>query len=174
MDHGSKTPSIIYEFIETTEWRELYPKLKDIEIRYYIYQIIKALDFAHSNGIMHRDLKPHNIIINHKKTELRIIDWGLAEFYFPGQEYSVKVASRFFKGPELLLNNNKYDYSLDMWSLGCILASMIFNKEPFFYGTDNFDQLLKISKVLGTDDMNEYIKKYKLNVKDLPLSTFGA
>jgi casein kinase II subunit alpha len=174
LDHGSKTPSIIYEFIETTEWRELYPKLKDIEIRYYIYQIIKALDFAHSNGIMHRDLKPHNIIINHKKTELRIIDWGLAEFYFPGQEYSVKVASRFFKGPELLLNNNKYDYSLDMWSLGCILASMIFNKEPFFYGTDNFDQLLKISKVLGTDDMNEYIKKYKLNVKDLPLSTFGA
>ncbi len=57
--------------------------------------------------------------------QLRVIDWGLAEFYFPGQEYSVKVASRFFKGPELLLNNNKYDYSLDIWSLGCLLAGVV-------------------------------------------------
>ena len=125
------------------------------------------------NGIMHRDIKPHNVIINPKTMQLRVIDWGLAEFYFPGQEYSVKVASRFFKGPELLLNNNKYDYSLDIWSLGCVLAGMVFGKEPFFYGTDNFDQLVKISKVLGTEDMNQYIQKYKLNVKDLPLVTIG-
>lgn len=76
-------------------------------------------------GIIHRDLKPHNIIIKPSTMQLKIIDWGLAEFYFPGQEYSVRVASRFFKGPELLLNNTKYDYSLDIWSLGCILASIV-------------------------------------------------
>jgi casein kinase II subunit alpha len=77
-------------------------------------------------GIIHRDLKPHNIIIKPSTMQLKIIDWGLAEFYFPGQEFSVRVASRFFKGPELLLNNTKYDYSLDIWSLGCILASIVF------------------------------------------------
>jgi casein kinase II subunit alpha len=122
---------------------------------------------------MHRDIKPHNVIINPKTMELRVIDWGLAEFYFPGQEYSVKVASRFFKGPELLLNNTKYDYSLDIWSLGCVLAGMVFNKEPFFYGTDNFDQLVKIVKVLGTDEMHSYIQKYNLNVKGLPIVSIG-
>jgi casein kinase II subunit alpha len=173
VDHGSRTPSLIYEYIETMDWRELYPKLKDLEIRFYIYQILKALNFAHSNGIMHRDIKPHNIIINPKSMDIRVIDWGLAEFYFPGQEYSVKVASRFFKGPELLLNNNKYDYSLDIWSLGCVLAGMVFGKEPFFYGTDNFDQLVKIARVLGAEDMHEYISKYKLNVKDIPIVTIG-
>lgn len=104
-------------------------------------------------------------------SQLRLIDWGLAEFYHPAQEYNVRVASRYFKGPELLVDYQvtdcyrrslrsglilsglihcsasvlfapqMYDYSLDMWSLGCMLASMIFLKEPFFHGQDNYDQV---------------------------------
>ncbi|VDK57773.1 unnamed protein product [Gongylonema pulchrum] len=73
--------------------------------------------------------------------QLRLIDWGLAEFYHARQEYNVRVASRYFKGPELLVDYQCYDYSLDMWSLGCMLASMIFRKEPFFHGHDNYDQV---------------------------------
>lgn len=104
-------------------------------------------------------------------SQLRLIDWGLAEFYHPAQEYNVRVASRYFKGPELLVDYQvdlfrpkpsspavcmlsetihrvcfcfqMYDYSLDMWSLGCMLASMIFLKEPFFHGQDNYDQVKK-------------------------------
>lgn len=53
---------------------------------------------------MHRDVKPHNVMIDHEKRELRLIDWGLAEFYHPCQEYNVRVASRYFKGPELLVD----------------------------------------------------------------------
>jgi casein kinase II subunit alpha len=56
---------------------------------------------------------------------LRLIDWGLAEFYHPGTEYNVRVASRYFKGPELLVDLQEYDYSLDMWSYGCMFASMV-------------------------------------------------
>lgn len=55
-------------------------------------------------GIMHRDVKPHNVMIDHENRKLRLIDWGLAEFYHPGQEYNVRVASRYFKGPELLVD----------------------------------------------------------------------
>lgn len=67
---------------------------------------------------MHRDVKPHNVMIDAKHRKLRLIDWGLAEFYHAGTEYNVRVASRYFKGPELLVNMRDYDYSLDLWSLG--------------------------------------------------------
>ena len=91
---------------------------------------------------MHRDVKPHNVMIDHEKRSLRLIDWGLAEFYHPGREYNVRVASRYFKGPELLVDFQEYDYALDLWSLGCMFAGMIFKKEPFFHGHDNFVALL--------------------------------
>jgi serine/threonine protein kinase len=77
---------------------------------------------------MHRDVKPHNVMIDHEKKQLRLIDWGLAEFYHAGTEYNVRVASRYFKGPELLIDFQEYDYSLDMWSLGCMYASMVSTK----------------------------------------------
>ncbi|XP_022751219.1 casein kinase II subunit alpha-like isoform X2 [Durio zibethinus] len=151
-DQHSKTPSLVFEYVNSTDFRVLCPTLTDYDIRYYIYELLKALDYCHSQGIMHRDVKPHNVMIDHELRKLRLIDWGLAEFYHPGKEYNVRVASRYFKGPELLVDLQDYDYSLDMWSLGCMLAGMIFRKEPFFYGHDNHDQLVKIAKL--------FLKKY--------------
>ncbi|KAM7516459.1 hypothetical protein LguiA_006042 [Lonicera macranthoides] len=136
-DEQSKTPSLVFEH---------------------------ALDYCHSQGIMHRDVKPHNVMIDHEQRKLRLIDWGLAEFYHPGKEYNVRVASRYYKGPELLVDLQDYDYSLDLWSLGCMFAGMIFCKETFFYGLDNHDQLVKIAKVLGTDELYAYLSKYRLEL----------
>eukprot|EP01038_Epipyxis_sp_PR26KG_P011332 gene11332-15196_t len=164
IDPMSKTPSLIFENVNNTDFKILYPTLSDYDIRYYIFELLKALDFCHSNGIMHRDVKPHNVMIDHEKRQLRLIDWGLAEFYRPGEEYNVRVASRYFKGPELLVDFQEYDYSLDMWSLGCMFAGMIFKKEPFFHGHDNYDQLVRIAKVLGTDDLYDYLDKYELEL----------
>ena len=76
----------------------------------------------------------------------------------------MRVASRYFKGPELLVDFQEYDYSLDMWSLGAMFASMIFRKEPFFHGNSNSDQLVKIAKVLGTDALFEYLDKYDIEL----------
>lgn len=103
-------------------------------------------------------------MIDHEKRQLRLIDWGLAEFYHPGREYNVRVASRYFKGPELLVDLQEYDYALDMWSLGCMFAGMIFRKEPFFHGHDNYDQLVKIAKVLGTEELFHYLDTYDLEL----------
>ncbi|KAH9446798.1 hypothetical protein Pst134EA_030702 [Puccinia striiformis f. sp. tritici] len=163
-DPQSKTPSIVTEYINNTDFKVLYPKFSDYDVRFYILELLKALDFAHSRGIMHRDVKPHNVMIDHERRQLRLIDWGLAEFYHPNTEYNVRVASRYFKGPELLVDFQEYDYSLDMWSLGCMFASMIFRKEPFFHGHDNYDQLVKITKVLGTDELYAYLEKYDIEL----------
>lgn len=113
---------------------------------------------------MHRDVKPHNVMIDHPRRQLRLIDWGLAEFYHKGMQYNVRVASRYFKGPELLVDFQYYDYSLDIWSFGAMLASMIFTKEPFFHGNSNPDQLVKIARVIGTDNLYAYLDKYDLEL----------
>ena len=163
-DPQSKTPCLIFEYVNNTDFKVLYPTLTDFDIRFYIYELLKALEYCHSHGIMHRDVKPHNVMIDHEKRRLRLIDWGLAEFYHPEREYNVRVASRYFKGPELLVDLQDYDYALDMWSLGCMFAGMIFRKEPFFHGHDNYDQLVKIVKVLGTDELFDYLDKYNLEL----------
>ncbi|KAF1942603.1 Pkinase-domain-containing protein [Clathrospora elynae] len=163
-DNQSKTPSLIFEYVNNTDFRSLYPKFQDYDVRYYIFELLKALDYCHSKGIMHRDVKPHNVMIDHEKRKLRLIDWGLAEFYHAGTEYNVRVASRYFKGPELLVDFQEYDYSLDMWSLGAMFASMIFRREPFFHGNSNSDQLVKIAKVLGTEDLFDYLDKYDIEL----------
>jgi casein kinase II subunit alpha len=163
-DPHSKTPCLVFEYVNNTDFKVLYPTLTDTDIRYYVREILIGLDYCHANGVMHRDIKPHNIAIDHETRKLRIIDWGLAEFYHPGREYNVRVASRYFKGPELLVDLQDYDYSLDLWSLGCMVAGMVFKKEPFFHGHDNYDQLVKIAKVLGTDELFAYLEKYDIEL----------
>jgi casein kinase II subunit alpha len=163
-DPNSETPSLIFEHVDNNDFKVLYPTLTDYDIRFYLFELCRALDYCHSQGIMHRDVKPHNVMIDHSKRRLRLIDWGLAEFYHPNTEYNVRVASRYFKGPELLVNLREYDYSLDIWSLGCMFAGLIFRKEPFFVGKDNDDQLIKIAKVLGTADLTKYLEKYNIKL----------
>lgn len=165
-EQQSKTPGLIFEHINNIDFRTLYPTFTDYDIRYYMYELLRALDYSHSMGIMHRDVKPHNVMIDHRKKTLRLIDWGLAEYYHPGTEYNVRVASRYFKGPELLVNFKLYDYSLDLWSFGCMLASMVFMKEPFFHGKSNTDQLVQIVRVLGSDNLNQYLEKYQLTLSE--------
>ena len=165
-DPFSKVPALIFEFVNSTDHKFLYPTFTDSDVRYYIFELLKALDYCHSLGIMHRDVKPHNVVIDHQKKTLRLIDWGLAEFYHPLEAYNVRVSSRHFKGPELLVDFQYYDYSLDMWSLGCMFAGIIFRKEPFFNGFDNNNQLAKIVKVLGTDDLFSWLEGLEVSLDD--------
>ncbi|RDB25418.1 Casein kinase II subunit alpha [Hypsizygus marmoreus] len=160
LDSSCRYHSLIMEYVENIEWKQLYPRLTESDIKHYTFQLLKALDFVHSHGIMHRDVKPGNVMVDYQHRKLRLIDWGLAEFYHPGTDYHIRVGSRYYKAPELLVGYKQYDYSLDMWSVGCMFASMIFRREHFFRGTDNNDQLLRILKTLGTEQFDIYLRRY--------------
>lgn len=104
------------------------------ETRYFLYHLLVALDHLHSSGIMHRDVKPRNVLVDRTDMSLMLIDLGLADFYMPDSKYNVRVASRHYKSPELLLGYEHYDYAIDMWGVGCILAGLLLRREPFFRG----------------------------------------
>mmetsp|Transcript_22714 Transcript_22714/g.17140 ORF Transcript_22714/g.17140 Transcript_22714/m.17140 type:complete len:157 (-) Transcript_22714:292-762(-) len=137
IDPSNKAPTLIMEYFEDQGFREVYANLTKEELKVYMYKVLSTLDYAHSRGIFHRDIKPGNVLFS--KGEVRVVDWGLADFYLPNRAYNTRVSSRYFKSPEILLGNEYYDYQLDMWSAGCMLAGMLFNREPFFKGNDNAD-----------------------------------
>ena len=68
----------VFDHLDNVDFRSLIPNMNDMEIRFYLFELLRALDFCHSRGIMHRDVKPQNIIVNHHKKILKLIDWGLA------------------------------------------------------------------------------------------------
>jgi len=161
-DPVNRTTTLITRFNEAEDFKTLFPRLTANDVRTYTYQLLWALDYAHSQGIMHRDIKPQNVVIDHENQILRLVDWGLAEFYHPNTEYNCRVASRYFKGPELLLNMKDYDYSTDLWSFGATLAGMIYVVHPFFNGTDNLDMITKQARIVGSDSFHKYMDKYKI------------
>jgi casein kinase II subunit alpha len=171
LDPATGTPSLIFEYVSPTNLKQIMQSLSSDEIKSYMYQVLQALDFCHSRGIMHRDIKPMNIIVNRDQRCVKVIDWGLSEFYHLDKELNTRVSSRPYKSPELLLGYPMYDFSMDIWSLGCMFAAIIFKKEHFFLGKDNNDQLVKIVSVLGSQDFFALIQKYdiKLDTNDYPL-----
>jgi len=160
----SKEASLIFEHGDFVELKSVSKMLSDEEVRFYIFEILRALEYCHSQGIMHRDVKPRNVVVNLETKQIRLIDFGLAEFFQPGKGFSLRVSSLRYKAPELLVGQIRYDYSVDIWSLGCMLADIVFKKDPFFRGKDSTDQLARIVNVLGTDDLFPYLRKHSLQL----------
>lgn len=155
--------TFVFEYFESIDNMEMLT-LTSRELKNYFYQLLKALHYAHSNGIIHRDIKPQNVLYNRRKGELKLIDWGLAEFYHPKSRYNIHVASRHYKPIELLVDYQCYDYSVDMWSFGATMAALVFRKLPFFSGSDDFEMVSKITHVLGTDAFGQYLSKYGIQL----------
>lgn len=235
--HGPR-PSSISSANKTAQQTNMYRgrhsyqnHLTEYEMKYYLCHLLIALDGLHAAGIMHRDVKPRNTLINlnsepvfaassstaeerkssssgmmmdscalsivqsstsassslpssqsHSSTTLpstlpppplMLVDLGLADFYLPGKEFNVRVASRHYKSPELLIGYEYYDYAIDMWSVGCILAGLLFRIEPFFRGVDNEDQLGQIVNCLGTRDFLPYCRKCNVRLSSKARAAIG-
>jgi negative regulator of PHO system len=123
--------------------------LETKQVKAFMYQLLKGIMFCHDNRVLHRDLKPQNLLIN-TKGQLKLADFGLARaFGIPVNTFSNEVVTLWYRAPDVLLGSRTYSTSIDIWSAGCILAEM-FTGRPLFPGTSNDDQLQKIFKLMGT------------------------
>ncbi|XP_029617164.1 mitogen-activated protein kinase 12 isoform X2 [Salmo trutta] len=121
-------------------------RLSQDRVQFLVYQILKGLKYIHSAGIIHRDLKPGNLSVN-EDCELKILDFGLARQ--TDTEMTGYVVTRWYRAPEVILNWMHYTQTVDIWSVGCIMAEMLLGK-PLFRGNDHLDQLKEIMKITGT------------------------
>lgn len=158
---------IVFEIVRVPYYATLYASLTDLEIRAYLYRLLMALDFAHSLGIMHRDVKAGNVLYDADNHVPKLIDWGFAEFYRPDVSQNNWPGTRSYKSPDMFLHYARYDYSVDMWSFGCLMGSLIFQRFPFFRAQPNDDKLIAnqnqmqaIVRYLGIDDYVAYLQKY--------------
>ncbi|KAK1238817.1 hypothetical protein MKX08_005878 [Trichoderma sp. CBMAI-0020] len=158
-------PSLALEYVENIDFRRLYPTFNGDDVRYYIKELLKALQFAHSKCIMHRNIRPHIIMINPTQRKVVSVSHILGhEVYEPDSLYSVRVGGVFHRAPELLLDHERYGLNVDMWSVGVLLASMIFRREPFFHGASNSLQLRRMARVLGTKGLLNLVEKYEIDM----------
>ncbi|KAK3539937.1 hypothetical protein QTP70_019581 [Hemibagrus guttatus] len=121
-------------------------KLTDDHVQFLIYQILRGLKYIHSADIIHRDLKPSNLAVN-EDCELKILDFGLARH--TDDEMTGYVATRWYRAPEIMLNWMHYNMTVDIWSVGCIMAELLTGR-TLFPGTDHIDQLKLIMLLVGT------------------------
>uniref|UniRef100_H2SN22 Mitogen-activated protein kinase n=1 Tax=Takifugu rubripes TaxID=31033 RepID=H2SN22_TAKRU len=135
---------IVQTLMETDLYKLLKTqKLSNDHVCYFLYQILRGLKYIHSANVLHRDLKPSNLLIN-TTCDLKICDFGLARIADPEHDHTgfltEYVATRWYRAPEIMLNSKGYSKSIDIWSVGCILAEMLSNR-PIFPGKHYLDQL---------------------------------
>jgi serine/threonine protein kinase len=139
---------------------DLKQRMRSVElpvtlIKSYIHQIMKALAFCHANRIMHRDVKPENILIG-SSGEVKIADFGTARLLLPPRSsnarprsYTADVCTLWYRAPEIFLSSGFYSMEVDVWSAGTIFAEMLCQGRPIFPGDSDTDAMMRIFRVLG-------------------------
>lgn len=152
---------LVFEYMETDLHAVIRANiLKEIHKQYILYQLFKALHYMHSGNVLHRDMKPSNLLLN-SECFLKVADFGLARSIASLENDAVEnpvltdyVATRWYRAPEILLGSTKYTKGVDMWSVGCILGELLGGK-PMFPGTSTMNQLDRIIEVTGRPSQDD-------------------
>ncbi|KAH7433475.1 hypothetical protein KP509_07G071100 [Ceratopteris richardii] len=140
---------IVYELMDTNLHQIITSNqpLTDDHCQYFLYQLLRGLKYIHSANILHRNLKPSNLLLN-ANCDLKIIDFGRARTTSETDFMSEYVVAQY-RAPELLLNCSEYTAAIEIWSVGCIFMEIL-NREPLFPGRDNVHQLSLITQLIGS------------------------
>jgi len=134
-------------------------------VKSYMYQLLNGIAFCHSHRVLHRDLKPQNLLID-TEGNIKLADFGLARaFGLPVRSYTHEVVTLWYRAPEILLGCKLYSTAVDVWSIGCIFVEMI-TRKALFPGDSEIDQLFKVFRTLGTPNETVWpgvsdLKEYK-------------
>ena len=150
--HTAKSLTLVFEYLE----KDLKSYMDDSggiislgNVKIFLFQLLRGLDYCHKRKVLHRDLKPQNLLIN-EKGELKLADFGLARAKsVPTKTYSNEVVTLWYRPPDVLLGSTDYNYSIDMWGVGCIFFEMVSGR-PMFPGSTPENELTLIFKMLGT------------------------
>ncbi|XP_053303971.1 cyclin-dependent kinase 7 [Spea bombifrons] len=144
--------SLVFDFMETdleVIIRDTSLVLTPAHIKSYMLMTLQGLEYLHHLWILHRDLKPNNLLLDENGV-LKLADFGLAKsFGSPNRVYTHQVVTRWYRSPELLFGARMYGVGVDMWAVGCILAELLL-RVPFLPGDSDLDQLTRIFETLGT------------------------
>ncbi|GAA5943328.1 cyclin-dependent serine/threonine-protein kinase CDC28 [Sporobolomyces koalae] len=154
--HSETKLYLVFEFLDM-DLKRYMDKVGDGDgmgpdiVKKFTYQLIKGVYYLHAHRILHRDLKPQNLLIN-KEGNLKLADFGLARaFGIPLRTYTHEIVTLWYRAPEVLLGSRHYSTGVDMWSVGCIFAEMIM-RQPLFPGDSEIDEIFRIFRLLGTPD----------------------
>ena len=164
-EESTGTASLVMELFDMNLYEAIKDRktyLKEPIIQWYTYQLLKAIEFTHKNGIFHRDLKPENILL--KDHHLVLADLGSCKGIKSRLPYTEYVSTRWYRAPECIMTNGYYTYKMDMWGVGCVLFEMA-TLFPLFPGDNEIDQMKKIQNILGPPS-EEVINLYKENSFD--------
>ncbi|KAJ4461867.1 putative MAPK/MAK/MRK overlapping kinase [Paratrimastix pyriformis] len=159
-DRSTGRLALVFELMELNAYeliRNRRTYLPEAKIKWYMYQLLKAMDFLHRNGIFHRDIKPENILI--ADDVLKLADFGSCRGMYTKQPYTEYISTRWYRAPECLLTDGYYSYKMDLWGVGCVWFE-IMSLFPLFPGINELDQINKIHAVLGTPSP-EVLAKFK-------------
>jgi glycogen synthase kinase 3 beta len=168
-------PLTLHQFVFTFRQDRMYPPI--LFIKLFIFQLFAGLQYIHSIGITHRDLKPPNLIVDPETGELKICDFGSAKMLQPGDSSVSYIASRFYRAPELIYDCTTYTEAIDIWAAGCVFAEAIMAGTPLFPGNDSIGQLTEIAKVIGPPteaDLASFEHNLDVKVPDKASTTLEA
>jgi cyclin-dependent kinase len=178
--HTEKKLTLVFEFLDQDLKKYLDAcgdqGLESYTVKSFLYQLLQGVAFCHAHRVLHRDLKPQNLLIN-MEGELKLADFGLARaFGIPVRNYTHEVVTLWYRAPDVLMGSRKYSTQVDVWSVGCIFAEMV-NGRPLFPGSSESDQLVKIFKALGTPTPKSWpqmvdLPEYKANFPQYPAQSF--
>uniref|UniRef100_A0A8R1DIC7 Protein kinase domain-containing protein n=1 Tax=Caenorhabditis japonica TaxID=281687 RepID=A0A8R1DIC7_CAEJA len=174
--------NLVLEYVPETLSRVAQQAVKNrqplhlILIKLFMYQLHRALNYIHTIGICHRDIKPPNLLVDQELGILKLCDFGSAKYLIRNKPNVAYICSRNYRAPELIFGATNYTNTIDVWSAGCVLAELLYSQgQPIFPGDSGVDQLVEIIKVLGTPTrgeiqaMNPNYKEFKFpQVKAVP------
>ncbi|XP_066961676.1 cyclin-dependent kinase 17-like isoform X4 [Macrobrachium rosenbergii] len=156
--HTDKSLTLVFEYLDRDLKQymdECGAQLSLNNVKIFLFQLLRGLAYCHQRRVLHRDLKPQNLLIN-DRGELKLADFGLARAKsVPTKTYSNEVVTLWYRPPDVLLGSTEYSTQIDMWGVGCIMYEMISGR-PLFPGATVEDELHLIFRTLGTPTENTW------------------